>query len=253
VIHARHPRHRRWPADQLPGTPDRARPASRRGEAPALGAQAVLCGLTVLLAQHVRKVTIPPPRAARRGVLLQVLAHDPARAGAGWGCGPGPARAVLDLAGGRLRTAVRVEEVGAGTGAAARLILERVSPASLVDVYEPAGRRHQHLRRQFAGSDRLRLHYDPADMGAVLGDERADVLVLPCPAPRAGAAQDRQMMELARRFLGPSGVVLAIEYSRRREPLFRRYFRSIQHVRYGRLRWPVLYRLEGPRTEPDAA
>jgi phospholipid N-methyltransferase len=222
-----------------------------------LAAEGLLCLASALPAQHVKVPPATRPPARRRAdsrAMRRAFVRDWRHVGTLWATGPGPGRAMLGLADGELRTAVRVEEIGAGTGAITRLILERVGPAAVVDAYERDGELRDVVRRQFSGSDRLRLHADAENMGDVLGGEHADVIVSAYPWTSVHPAERDRMMRLACRCLRPgSGVMLAIQYSRHCEPYFRRHFEDVRYLRHGRLRWPVLYRLALPREIPDAA
>jgi phospholipid N-methyltransferase len=216
-----------------------------------LAAEALLCAISVIPAQHV-KVPAPHRQPARgragRLAMARAFTRDPRHVGTLWATGAGPGRTMLNLAAAELRTAVRVEEIGAGSGAITRLILERIGPAAIVDAYERDEDLHEILRGRFGDSGRLRLHYDAAAMGTVLDGAHADVIVSAYPWTSVPRTERDRMMRQACQCLRPgSGVMVAIQYSRHCEPWFREHFQDVRHVRHGRIRWPVLYRLARPR------
>lgn len=227
-------------------------PGPRLSGAIALTATALWAA--AIAAQHVtvpRNLRPPDPQAPDRRRMRDAFRRDPRNVGTPWPTGDRTACGMLDLA--RVDwPAVRVAaELGAGTGALTRRILERLGPGGCLHVYERDPVLAAVLAGEFAADLRVRVHRDAVSLHADLGDGGcADLIVSELPWASMGREARRGLLCLVGRCLTPgSGVLVAVQCGPHQEQAFRQAFGEVRRER-ARRGWPVLYRLARPRTAP---
>jgi len=227
--------------------------------AAVLAGEAALCLAAIASAhQHVKAPVLRQRTAWRarrqdRRAMRAAFFRNPRGVGTLWATGDASVRTLLNLAGAGWDALPRVVELGGGTGAITGRILERAGPQARVDVFERDEQLHATLDARFGGDRRVFLHRDAGSLTEVLGEDRAYVIVSALPFTSMLPGQRRQMLAMLGCCLAPGGVLVAIQYSRHTEPVFREYFASVTYIRRGPFGFPVLYRLAAPREAARAA
>lgn len=226
--------------------------------AAVLAGEAAVCAAALVSAgQHVTVPATRPrmPRRIRREdrqAMRAAFFRDWHAVGTLWATGDTSVRTLLNLAGIDWQDARRVMELGGGTGAFTRRILERAGAGTRVDVFERDGQLHAMLRTRFGEDRRVFLHADAAAAEDILGGDRADVIVSALPWTVMPPGKRDRMLAMLGRCLAPGCALLVIQYSRRAENVFGRHFADVTRLR-GRFGFPVLYRLAAPREAAHAA
>jgi phospholipid N-methyltransferase len=122
------------------------------------------------------------------------------------------ARAVAE----RVRRAsgpLRVLEVGAGTGALTRAVLERLEPEDRFEIYEINAEFVRFLRSELAGNGAPRVTIHEADATtAIAEDARFDAIVSSLPLLNMPPAAVRRIFDLYARVLVPGGTLSYYDY-----------------------------------------
>ncbi|MDQ4129578.1 MAG: methyltransferase domain-containing protein [Actinomycetota bacterium] len=153
------------------------------------------------------------------------LAH-PLRVGAVVPTSQRTVRLMLDMA--NLPGAVRVAELGSGTGPYTTEILNRVGPDARVVAFEIDPTLAADLSARLADS-RLEVVTDSAERAdEYLDGEKMDVVVSSLPFTSMPKQVRRSILDQASRILGDDGVLLVIQYSTVLQRDLRRRFASIR-------------------------
>ncbi len=144
--------------------------------------------------------------------LLRAFVGNPRRIGAVLPTSGIAVRAMLDPA--DVPSADLVVELGAGTGVATREILARLGDDARLVAVEIDPRMARRLTEDFGDDPRLQVVCASAeDLGAHLGDERADVVVSMLPFTSLEAGLRRRLLDQLPRALRPGGTAVVIQYS----------------------------------------
>jgi phospholipid N-methyltransferase len=163
---------------------------------------------------------------AERGRFLRSFLRSPRQVGAVLPTSRRTVRAMLDLA--ALERARCVVEMGAGTGAYTREILNRLGPDARLLAFEIdctlADRLASELR-----DPRLRVLNDSAERAErYLAGERADVIVSAIPFTTIPASVRQTLLSTARELLTDDGTMLVIQYSTFLQAELKRTFPSVR-------------------------
>lgn len=108
---------------------------------------------------------------------------------------------------------LRILEVGAGTGAATRAVLERLHPEDRFDIYEINAEFVRYLRQELEGRPGPKIAIHEADATVAIGeDERFDAIVSTLPLLNMPPEAVRRIFDLYARVLVPGGTLSYYDY-----------------------------------------
>jgi phospholipid N-methyltransferase len=163
---------------------------------------------------------------AERGRFLRSFLRSPRQVGAVLPTSRRTVRAMLDLA--TLERARCVVEMGAGTGAYTREILNRLGPDARLLAFEIDRTLADRLASELR-DPRVRVLNDSAERAETyLGGERADVIVSAIPFTTVPATVRQTLLSTARTLLTDDGTMLVIQYSSFLQAELKRTFPSVR-------------------------
>jgi len=123
------------------------------------------------------------------------------------------ARAVAERIGRRDGRPLRVLEVGAGTGALTRAVLERLEPEDSFDIYEINAEFVRYLRSELEGRPGPRVAIHEADATTAIAEgARFDAVVSSLPLLNMPPEVVRRIFDLYARVLAPGGTLSYYDY-----------------------------------------
>ena len=173
-----------------------------------------------------RTVPVGMEQLAERARFLRAFLANPRRVGAVLPTSRRTVRAMLDMAPvGRARCVV---ELGAGTGAHTRELLQRLEPQGRLMAFEIDPALAAGLAEELR-DPRLRVIADSAaNLEAHLDGQRPDVIVSALPFTSLPDRARREILGVTRRVLSDDGVMLVLQYSPLMLRELRRTFGSVE-------------------------
>jgi phospholipid N-methyltransferase len=148
---------------------------------------------------------------AERGLFLRAFLAHPRRVGAVLPTSGQAVAVMLDMA--PLAQADLVVELGAGTGAYTRTVLERLGPQARLVAFEIDPALAQAVRDKLPDQRLVVVTGSAEQVEDVLEGQRPDVVVSALPFTTLPAGTGRRILERTARVLAPSGVLLVLQYS----------------------------------------